>query len=104
MQRGVVAAVLDDGQLALQYQDGTAKVLSRRDVLAAIDDSRGPRAEECPVCFGSYVGGAGEGAEDEDGALTGMEPTGHTQPPPPVPVPQPGKTPPADTGRSALNI
>ena len=43
------------------YQDGTAKVLSRRAVLGAIDDSRGPRAEECPICFESYGGGGGGG-------------------------------------------
>ena len=65
------------------YQDGTAKVLSRRAVLGAIDDSRGPRAEECPICFESYGGGgggAGVGSSSEEeveevAAVAVVEPT-----------------------------
>jgi hypothetical protein len=41
-------------QFTVQFQDGTAEVLSRRTVLRIIDDTRGPCAEECSVCYGCY--------------------------------------------------
>ena len=60
------------------YQDGTAKVLSRRAVLGAIDDSRGPRSEECPICLESYGGGSGAGggsSPEEEAAAAVVDPT-----------------------------
>ena len=74
-RRGVVVALVAarprsrfEGQLfQLAFQDGELEVMRRREVMCIVDDSRGDKPEECPICFDEYGKDASDQGPDGDG-------------------------------------